>query len=81
MTLLLFPLISCGNLSANDVKLPEASPSLTLPCRPPTSLPDRDLRQSEVAIAWGRDRRSLRECAGKHQGLVEYSEDVREVFE
>ncbi len=32
------------------------------PCRPPLSLPDRDLTQAEATAFWSKDRLSLREC-------------------
>lgn len=51
-------------------------PSLTAPCPAPVTLPDRGLTQAEVEVAWGRDRRALRACAGQVDGLAAWAESI-----
>lgn len=73
-----FLLGACDGLtqSSENLRVDPPSPSLTEPCHFATSLPKRDMVQSEVERFWIEDRRRLAECRGKHGDLVLYINGV-----
>ena len=61
---------SCGLTSVKPLLPP---PSLTSPCKPPVTLPERDLNDQEIEVQWGRDRSSLRSCGSQLDGLAKWA--------
>jgi hypothetical protein len=47
--------------------VPEAA---KVPCDAPVTLPERDLKPSEVTRFWGRDRTSLKQCELRRRAAV-----------
>lgn len=80
-TLLLSMLAACDSLTTLDgrpvVELAAASPTRRLlePCAGPQQLPNRAIRRSEAARAWGRDRAALVECGERHDAVVTYYQE------
>lgn len=68
--LAIFLLAGCA--ASNSAEPISAPPSLTIPCNLPGDLPDRSINDQEIEVLWGRDRSALRECASRHQGLVDW---------
>lgn len=64
-------LAACGGSTYGDVPLP--GDRLLEPCAAPAVLPDRALTQAEVERWWGRDRTTLRDCAGRQALLVSWA--------
>ena len=63
-------LASCASTSVDRLAPP---PSLTLPCRSPVVLPQRDLTDQEVEVLWGRDRDFLRACGSQLEALANWA--------
>ena len=66
-----------GCAGSNSVEPISPPPSLTLPCKEPSDLPDRSINDQEIEVFWGRDRSALRECTSRHQGLVTWLNEAR----
>ncbi|WBC28301.1 hypothetical protein DPMD02_36 [Desulfofustis phage LS06-2018-MD02] len=77
----LLVLTACaGSMPSADLDVSLPAPSLTQPCRPPLRLPEREVTQAEAEGYWLRDRRSLVDCASRHQGLTQWVQEVVEVI-
>jgi len=63
-----------GSIVADMAGVPA---KLTASCAAPVALPQRDIRQAEVELAWGRDRAALRDCASRHALLADFLEGQR----
>lgn len=76
---LVLVLSACERLS-HRVEIPAPPPSLMQGCVAPTVLSGA-MTQAQVEVAWGSDRRELRNCSGKQQGLADWAQSVVEVFQ
>jgi len=73
----LLALTACaGSMPSAGIDVDPPAPSLTQPCRSPVRLPEREVTQAEAENYWLRDRRSLVDCASRHNGLTQWAQET-----
>lgn len=72
-------IVACPLLAAcastKSVEPPRLQPvdaALAQPCAEPVRTPERKLSNVETERLWGRDRRALVECKGRHAAVVDH---------
>lgn len=60
----------------SDLRIDPPPASLTLPCDEAILLSEKALTQAQVERLWLGDRKRLAECRGRHQGLVEWVDEL-----